>query len=296
MADAIGFSGIMEDTTNTTNPQRADNTPGVLTNPTVRSTARRLNLNILAEYNNGFHFSCDLKTSFPDIELPTWRFLKWHCPRMAGRMLAEFKRVNGFIPYENGFVYLIHGVGTNYYKIGKSIHPDKRVLQISPKMPFKAEIVQVWRSLFMSDAERIMHEEYEAYRTNGEWFEFDKETLARILMNDRLGGEIKYAYSSRWSKVLWGDNERADRQEHFLFDLKLIELNDTHCLNELSPLSLLVTQYYFDEIEREFPFRAIPKSLMEQVWRQWEEDGSICAPTFDSEDQNIDSDWLEGIS
>ena len=71
----------------------------------------------------------------------------------------------------SGFVYLLHGLKTNYYKIGHSGHLDRRVAQISPILPFPVRVVAVIESDDRYAAELYMHEYFASIRLEGEWFE-----------------------------------------------------------------------------------------------------------------------------
>lgn len=108
-----------------------------------------------------------LKVLSPDH----WDWWCRHFPEIAVVMLHEYRRCDGFLPYERGYVYMMQAVGSRYFKIGKSINPDRRLLQISPKMPFETRLVKVWRSNFMSLGERCLHDAFQEKRRNGEWFE-----------------------------------------------------------------------------------------------------------------------------
>lgn len=71
---------------------------------------------------------------------------------------------------QDGWVYLLRAEGTRYFKIGKSINPDRRLRQIKPKMPFETQMVGAIRTSYMSLHERFLHWAWESCRTNGEWF------------------------------------------------------------------------------------------------------------------------------
>lgn len=133
----------------------------------------------------------------PRIPYSDWDFLKDFDQRLANRILKEYSRVKGQIPYEPGYVYIIQAVGSKYFKIGKSICPDKRILQISPQMPFKTRSVRVWRSQFMTLAEKWMHSHFGEFRTNGEWFELPDKELYHLFSGVKIGYDeaIKYAYA-----------------------------------------------------------------------------------------------------
>lgn len=126
--------------------------------------------------------------------LPRWTELKSDFPAIAEIFWKEYHRVNGFIPYEHGFVYAIHAVGSQYVKIGKSINPDRRLLQIAPQMPFRTRFIKVWRTSFMSMAEVSLHRHHEQARTNGEWFELDLLSLG-VLLDEYTERRVRYCYA-----------------------------------------------------------------------------------------------------
>lgn len=98
-------------------------------------------------------------------------FIKEYAPNTFKVFLREHRKHGGKIPFDPGYVYLIHAVGTNFYKIGKSVTPNKRLTQISPKMPFECELIATRQSLFVSEAEKDYHSWLHDKRANGEWFE-----------------------------------------------------------------------------------------------------------------------------
>lgn len=85
--------------------------------------------------------------------------------------------VNPHIYLEDGYVYLLHAKGTNFYKVGKSIAPDRRLKQVYPKMPFETEMVGYVRTNCMSLLEKSWHWVLSCHRVNGEWFSLEGNTL-----------------------------------------------------------------------------------------------------------------------
>lgn len=71
-----------------------------------------------------------------------------------------------------GFVYLIGTPTFGWYKIGKSKTPEVRVQNIGVLLPFKIEVIGVWKSDRHSWLETHLHDKYAANRINGEWFTF----------------------------------------------------------------------------------------------------------------------------
>jgi hypothetical protein len=115
------------------------------------------------------------------LEDMSWTDIKQDLPRTADRILKAYEQYGGLLPFKQGYVYLIHAIGSDFYKIGKSIKPDRRILQISPVMPFKIRFVRVWPTNFMDKAEKYLHNFFMDERVNGEWFSFKEEELNSIL-------------------------------------------------------------------------------------------------------------------
>lgn len=86
-----------------------------------------------------------------------------------------------------GYVYLLHGVGTHYYKIGHSNNLDRRISQISPVLPFPLELVSSIRSDHRQKLEAYMHRKFASKRLEGEWFALDKDDIALF---DECGPEV----------------------------------------------------------------------------------------------------------
>src|SRR6476619_915197 len=143
---------------------------------------------------------------------PRWTELQSDFPAIAEVFWNEYHRVNGFIPHEHGFVYAIHAVGSQYVKIGKSINPDRRLLQIAPQMPFRTRFIKVWRTSFMSMAESSLHKAYEKARTNGEWFELDILSVS-VLLDEYTERRIRYCYAD-WLDIC---SAKASKAEWHLF-------------------------------------------------------------------------------
>jgi hypothetical protein len=139
---------------------------------------------------------------------PTWdypRFWGRYLPR-AEIILDEFydrwERDRGQLPIENGYIYFLEA--GPYIKIGKSINPDQRLKQISPKMPFDCEFKEIFPSMFMSLAEKLLHQKFKKYRVNGEWFDFgDDRDLVEEWISADARDYIEVAYFSCLHDRLW---------------------------------------------------------------------------------------------
>jgi hypothetical protein len=80
-----------------------------------------------------------------------------------------------------GYVYLIGSHTFRWYKIGKSANPTIRARDLGILLPFRVEVVTVWKMSAYHAMERMLHEKYAANRVNGEWFSFDKKELQAII-------------------------------------------------------------------------------------------------------------------
>jgi len=88
-------------------------------------------------------------------------------------------------PYEEdttrqcpGYVYLLGG--GDYYKIGLSNNVNRRIEEISPRLPFKTELICTIATDDMYGLEAGLHRQFAEKRANGEWFELDDEDVEYI--------------------------------------------------------------------------------------------------------------------
>lgn len=80
-----------------------------------------------------------------------------------------------------GYVYLIGSTNFGWYKIGMSRNAVIRIHQLGILLPFKVEVIAVWKTSNPSLLESLMHEKYRDYHLNGEWFLFDKANILKII-------------------------------------------------------------------------------------------------------------------
>jgi len=69
-----------------------------------------------------------------------------------------------------GYVYLLHLVGFDFYKIGVSRHVPTRVKQLNTLVPFDIHTLKVINIENYRDIEKQMHKSLDKYRYKGEWF------------------------------------------------------------------------------------------------------------------------------
>ncbi len=80
-----------------------------------------------------------------------------------------------------GFVYLIHGEGTHWYKIGISDKPNIRVQQLGTQGPFPHKILHTFAVDDMYGVEWALHTHFAAKRAGGEWFTLDANDITWIM-------------------------------------------------------------------------------------------------------------------
>lgn len=80
-----------------------------------------------------------------------------------------------------GHVYLIGSPLFRWYKIGKSSNASIRVTDLGVLLPFRIEVVAVWKTNNYHQLERDLHLKHAANRINGEWFSFSKEEVKGIV-------------------------------------------------------------------------------------------------------------------
>lgn len=73
-----------------------------------------------------------------------------------------------------GYIYLIHQAGTNYYKIGLTSNPEKRLKQLQTGSSGRLCFKHLIQCHDMSAAELRLHQRFAAQRIrkDGEWFNF----------------------------------------------------------------------------------------------------------------------------
>jgi hypothetical protein len=84
-----------------------------------------------------------------------------------------------------GYIYVLKS--GEFYKIGKTVNPHGRFMQISPVMPEPVEVVGLYYDPDIAAAESALHEYFSARRVNGEWFRLAPEDLAFISNRDKTG-------------------------------------------------------------------------------------------------------------
>jgi len=80
-----------------------------------------------------------------------------------------------------GHVYLIGSHVFHWYKIGKSNDASIRVTELGILLPFRIEVIAVWKVHDHHQTEKLLHEKFAKQRINGEWFSFKYGLLRRLI-------------------------------------------------------------------------------------------------------------------
>lgn len=135
-----------------------------------------------------------------------------------------------------GYVYVLQMEGHDYYKIGRTSNPDRRIRQIRPQMPARLKVVFAHRVSDCHFWESQLHFDYKSKRLNGEWFLLDSLDLQRIetrllasqaewflwfiaeRFQDRIDS-LSLPAISKYGRVISLSARRADRRISRVFDL-----------------------------------------------------------------------------
>ena len=89
--------------------------------------------------------------------------------RQQGKLSSQIKK---------GYVYLLKS--GSHHKIGLSKDADRRMEEISPKLPFQTELICTIATEDMRGLESRLHKQFADKRANGEWFLLEPEDVAYI--------------------------------------------------------------------------------------------------------------------
>jgi len=81
-----------------------------------------------------------------------------------------------------GYIYLIHAVGTDRYKIGLTTRSvEARFTELnSSQSPYPLELIDWFETDNVTEDEKYFHEKYSDYRVHGEWFQLNQKTLKEV--------------------------------------------------------------------------------------------------------------------
>ena len=91
-----------------------------------------------------------------------------------------------------GYVYLIQGPrkdGKDLFKIGRTINPKTRFLNLQTGSPVSLKIVKITKTKNPRQLERYLHEHCAEMRVRGEWFALGKRdvrSVKKIMQGYRL--------------------------------------------------------------------------------------------------------------
>jgi Meiotically up-regulated gene 113 len=69
-----------------------------------------------------------------------------------------------------GYVYIVHGVGTNYIKVGKSTNLQKRLADLQNGVPFPLQLISAQLVYDADEVEATIKQRYASCLSRGEWF------------------------------------------------------------------------------------------------------------------------------
>lgn len=79
------------------------------------------------------------------------------------------------------YVYFIHAVGTNIYKVGISVHPAKRTRDMQVGSPLHLELTAKVACQNAREAEGRVHRAINLSRVQGEWFDLSLDEYTGII-------------------------------------------------------------------------------------------------------------------
>jgi hypothetical protein len=101
----------------------------------------------------------------------------------------------------NGYVYLIHCVGTSFYKIGISkIDYYARLSTMQSGCPYKLEFVDTMHSTQYQKLEKTLHAKFINKRIRGEWFDLDPESLSEVKAYFEQNSEPQTKIEFEWKR------------------------------------------------------------------------------------------------
>lgn len=120
----------------------------------------------------------ELKCKSPDCSNSSGESGKTYIPMILTEETLARYRAN------QGYVYLVHAVGTDRYKIGRSVNPVARLEQLKGQSPYPLQIIECFWSPDAIADEKALHSIFASARQHGEWFEFYNFTTEEKIAND----------------------------------------------------------------------------------------------------------------
>ena len=94
--------------------------------------------------------------------------------RMVNQTIAEDAERMDRPQNGPGYVYLMHAVGTDMYKIGLSANPEKRAYKLDYESPHQIVLVHKLLVDRMRPIEDYFHQLFRDNRVKNEWFRLDE--------------------------------------------------------------------------------------------------------------------------
>ncbi len=83
-------------------------------------------------------------------------------------------------------VYLIQSLENSYYKIGVSVHPEKRVRELQTGNSSPLRLIETYQSEFANKIEKTLQRRYSHLKKEGEWFEMSISNEVSFLQECRV--------------------------------------------------------------------------------------------------------------
>lgn len=104
----------------------------------------------------------------------------------------------------DGFVYILKA--GPYYKIGRTTQIDNRIKQLKIQLPYEVEVVTHFPCERHAVSERVLHEQFAEFRTNGEWFNLPDSAIEELTRIRAMSGGNLIGISSKGNQL----GERED--------------------------------------------------------------------------------------
>ena len=82
----------------------------------------------------------------------------------------------------NGYIYFIRCVNTNFYKLGVSKNPKRRICDIDSYLPFDLEILSLHFFKNVYEIEEKISKLIDVYKIRREWYNLDIEKAKEIMI------------------------------------------------------------------------------------------------------------------
>ena len=89
----------------------------------------------------------------------------------------------------NGYVYLVHCVGTDLYKIGRSkLNYSARLSSLQTGCPYELSMIHAVHCDAYGRLEKLLHQTFKDKRVRGEWFELsdcEKKSVVSLMQREK---------------------------------------------------------------------------------------------------------------